>query len=231
MPARDAWPGKIRLFTDSKASIPSDTTPAATSTAWGMWLTPTGCSVGHGKSLSSTADRDSPAGTVVAAGDVRQEVRPDRRGDLRPGRLGTTCPQLLLLSGHPVRPGGGSTDPGSVDRLDGEAVITRHRQGHIKRPAGHRQVARHGAGQDGASGRHLQCRHPVTGNGRASGYRRRRPVGGRLDRSTGRTGHRRTDDGAAGKVYAVPLVSPVTTRLVAPAAAGWLRSTVVPVPL
>src|SRR5664280_3685513 len=75
-----ATPGKIRLFTDSKASIPSNTTPAATSTAWGMWLTPTGCSVGHGKSLSSTADRDSPAGTVVAAGDVRQEVRPDRRG-------------------------------------------------------------------------------------------------------------------------------------------------------
>src|SRR5450759_1735609 len=36
---------------------------------------------------------------------------------------------------------------------------------------------------------------------------------------------------ATAKVYAVPLVSPVTTRLVAPAAAVWLRSTVVPVPL
>src|SRR5664280_1300161 len=87
-----ATPGKIRLFTDSKASIPSNTTPAATSTAWGMWLTPTGCSVGHGKSLSSTADRHSPGGTVVAAGDVRQEVRPDRRGRPPAGPVGDYLP-------------------------------------------------------------------------------------------------------------------------------------------
>src|SRR5664280_371332 len=36
---------------------------------------------------------------------------------------------------------------------------------------------------------------------------------------------------ATAKVYAVPLVSPVTTRLVALAGAVWLRTTVVPVPL
>src|SRR5664280_1921866 len=93
-------PGDITHFTDSKASIPSNTTAAAASTAWGMWLTPTGCSVGHGKSLSLAADRHSPAGTVVATGRCPAEgpARPEGRppagpvGDYLPAAAPTVQP-------------------------------------------------------------------------------------------------------------------------------------------
>src|SRR5664280_1374221 len=87
-----ATPGEITHFTDSKASIPSNTTPAAASTAWGMWLTPTGCSVGHGKSCHWPRIDTRPPGLWWRRVDVRQKVRPDRRGGPPAGPVGDYLP-------------------------------------------------------------------------------------------------------------------------------------------